>query len=362
MLTRPQLEEQFRCTYPDNVSSETKKRRLKDITALQSMIAAAKADNALSYGGTEERLVIFTTKQNEQVAIQYPGKESVNTNPDKVCPYDFRPKIILEDGTVVKDMAFFDMWSVVESMAAGYRDFIRLLSAVFFKMGRMLIHSDVTKQYSYSVLSATGEVLGTGSRELSWFQLELDEEILQSLQFHIPEITLDDGTVISFEAFVYFFEMLLQNEDSKYYYKKHNLSSGRIPTSDSMLLLVSYYLGSTSLATLLQRYVSGFGVAKCNTYEIPNATGGLIQIVNPKEKVLEYLDNLGLVYRISATRRIAGRSISMSIAIDSKKVAVVSEYDEERMHILADNGWNAFLLEDLVNTEVFARFCAAIAD
>ncbi len=46
----------------------------------------------------ERRLLLYTTRGNEQIYIQYPGKETLGTDPEKIRPWDFRPKAIREDG------------------------------------------------------------------------------------------------------------------------------------------------------------------------------------------------------------------------------------------------------------------------
>lgn len=360
MFSRPQLENYFRCKYPDSVSALTQERRAKDINALQSLIKDAREETPLQYGQLEERLFLFTTKAGERVAIQYPGKESVNADEAKICPYDFRPKIILADGTVVKDMAFVDMWGVIEELAAGYKDFIKFISAFFFRMGRMLLHTEVTEDYRYITLDQDGNEVSSGHRQLNWYRMVLDDEVLNSLPIHIPEIVLDDGTVISLEAFFYFFEMLLQNEDSKYFYKKRNLSSGRIQTSDSMLLLSSYFLGYTSLSTLLQRYISGFGVAKCPITEIPSATGNLIEIVKPRSVISEYLDTHNISYTSPATVRIEGRSISVVFKLSGSNLAILSSYDAAKAELLHGAGWQVFYLDTLIGDSEFNQFTEAV--
>ena len=326
MLSIPALEAHFSCTYPNTVSADTLVKRQKDIDELQALVARSKAEHSLRYGEKEERVVLFTTRIGEKIAIQFPGKESAAANADKQRPFDFRPKIITANGTVIKDMAFVDLWGVVEGLAHNHYAIIKVLSALFFRMGRMLLHDAVAEDYDYYVLDANNTVTASGTRHLS---------------------------AISFEAFIYFFEMLLHNEDSKYYYIKGNLSSGRIQTSDSMLQLSSYFNNTTSLSTLLQRYISGFGVAKCPLNEIYSATGGLVTIVNRREQTLNILTEGSIDYRLNSSIRIQGESISVAIKIPSKQIVILRHPDEHSENNLTQAGWTVFDWDTLVDQTTF---------
>lgn len=349
MFSIRDLENLYKCTYPNVVSDATLSMRQKDINAFQAIVSQAGVEHDLHYGVKEERLVLFTTQRGEQIAIQYPGKESVPTKDGKVRPFDFRPKIITASGLVIKDMAFVDLWGVVENLAHDHRAIIKVLSALFFRMGRMLVHQADENDYPYTILDADGQELASGTRHLSWHKLSMSKEICDSFNLHIPEITLDDRSTISFEAFIYFFEMLLQNEDSKYFYIKGNLSSGRIQTSDSMLQLSSYFNGTTSLSTLLQRYISGFGVAKCPLDEIHSATGGLVTIVNRREQILSLLNARQLPYRTNAVISRQGKRALTAIKVLEPQIAILRHPASDSETFLSQLGWHVFDLDSLVD-------------
>lgn len=112
----------------------------------------------------------------------------------------------------------------------------------------MTIHQLDETDYPYEIIDADGNVCDSGSRTISWYALRLEQDIIDTFDYLAPTLHINNAPYISLEAFVYFFEMILHNEDSKYYDKKGNLSSGRIPTSDSMLLLSSNLIGKTSFS------------------------------------------------------------------------------------------------------------------
>ena len=351
-LTRLELANRMRCQYPNRVTDDTQSKRMCDIVALQTLIGTSINTNDLSYGGKEEILLLFHTQKDEKIAIQYPGKESSLAN-NKRRPYDFRPKIILTDGRMVRDLNFSDLWQLLESVGRNCNDLLKSIAALFFQMGRMTMHSLVDEAYEYSIVAPDGSVVDSGTRQLNWYKLSIPEEIIDSFNFNALEVPIDDDISISFEAFALFFEMILQNEDSKYYDKKHNLQSGRIPTSDSMLLLASNLNGCTPVSTLLQRFVDGYGIAKCKIDEITPATSDLIEIVDRKTDLINYLDTESIVYRQNSAITVNGTHISVTLKIPSCKIAILTKKDAEKVRLLESRDWKVFSISDISADEVY---------
>lgn len=355
MYTIEQLENLLKCTYPSQVSVDTQNKRLKNIQAIQALIGEAKRSNRLVYQSAEERLHIFTTQAGEKVYIQYPGKESSLTG-DKHRPYDFRPKIITADGQELRDLVFADMWRIVEDLNTEHHRILKLMATLFFRLGRMTLHRDVEQEYICESLDANGNVVYTTNRHLRWFQFDIGADIMESLNFHAEGLHVDEGITISLEAFLCFFELLLQNEDSKYYDKKGDLTSGRIPTSDSMLLLSATLLGHIKLSVLLQRFVSGFGIAHCGISEIEPATDGLVRIVDRKSDISGYFDSHNIAYRSGSYITIRGQRYRALLKTTTPKVAVLASMPEEAELELRGAGWNVFDINTLTEDTEYRSF------
>ena len=352
-----ELEENLKCTYPTSVSAETQERRMTNINALQNLVSSAIDERGLRYGALEERLHLFTTKAGEKVFIQYPGKESILLGPNQ-RKYDFRPRIMAADGSMVRDLVFADMWSLVEDLNSQIHSLLKSMACLFFRMGRMTIHRLKKANYPYEIIDASGSVCEKGSRTLNWYSLDLEQGVIDTFDYLAPALHVNNDTSISLEAFIYFFEMILHNEDNKYYDKKGNLSSGRIPTSDSMLLLSSNLIGKTSLSELLQRFVSGFGVAKCLVGEIGDATEGLVKIVDRKKELANYLSEKGISYRESSNITVRGNSYGVVIKTSSPRVAILRRNDPVAKGALESARWEVYSLDDLLADEAFEIFCS----
>lgn len=352
MLSIRDLEARLGAVYSPVLNSVALERRKSNIEAFTQLVGHAIQENTLLYSQTEERLELFYTQHGECICIQYPGRESANSG-DKMRRYDFRPKIISRDGELIRDMAFVDMWSVVEKINIRHHDILNSLAALFFRLGRMLDHVETAGTYNTKLIAMDGSISQGVPRQLRWNMLVLDEDVIESLNYNIGEIQIDDGNMISFEAFIYFFDLLMQNEDCKYYDKKGDYSSGRITTSDSMLLLSSYLNGKTALATLLQRYVSGFGVAKCKTSEIQPATGGLIKLIDRKKDIKRELENSGVRYVSSGCITLNGIKIDIAIKVPAFRIAFLSSSTSENVALLRASGWTTYTFEELVPQDVF---------
>lgn len=352
MLNLPQLESAMKTNYPSSISSTTQKKRKENIDAIWSLIDSQKDKHNLQYGEHEARLEIFHTVARETISIQFPGKESIEIG-EKYRPYDFRPKIQTSDGTVLRDFVFKDMWSLVEQINTTHPNMLKTLATLFFQLGRMTNHTLTTEKYRYVLLDANGKEISSSTESITWNKLTIRKDILESLNFFIPLVHIDEETAISFEAFLYFFDMILQNEDSKYYYKKENLTSGRIQTSDSMLLLVSYFSKHTSLSTLLQRYVSGFGVGKCLSCEIEPATDNLVKLVNRKEELQEYLTDIDINYTINRPITVEGERIQTALKTNSPQIAILNESVSSKKEKLESRNWQVFDFESATDPEYY---------
>ena len=352
MLNLPQLEAAMKTNYPSSISNTTQKKRKENIDAIWTLIDSQKGQNHLQYEEHEARLEIFHTAAGEIISIQFPGKESIEIG-DKNRPYDFRPKIQTSNGTILRDFVFKDMWSLVEQINETHPDMLKTLATLFFQLGRMTNHTLTTEEYRCVLFDANGRETSTSIESITWNKLTISDEVLESLNFFIPSVNIDADTSISFEAFLYFFDMILQNEDSKYYYKKRNLTSGRIQTSDSMLLLVSHFRRHTSLSTLLQRYVSGFGVGKCLSCEIEPATDNLVKLVNRKEELQEYLTDIDISYTINSPITVEGERIQTALKTNSPQIAILNEADSSKREKLESRNWQVFDFESAIDSEYY---------
>ena len=68
-------------TYNNASNKRAKEMRTENINYFSSL-----SRNSLKFNEVERRLLLYVTKDNEKIYIQYPGKETISSNDSKVRP------------------------------------------------------------------------------------------------------------------------------------------------------------------------------------------------------------------------------------------------------------------------------------
>ena len=83
--------------------------------------------DGLKYDEKEMMVKLYKTYSDEELFLQYPGKESIRNNPK---PRDFRPKLLIKNGTG-PDLSFGDVWAAFFDMLKKYsvtdKDFLKAI-------------------------------------------------------------------------------------------------------------------------------------------------------------------------------------------------------------------------------------------
>lgn len=242
----------------------------------------------LSYQKKERQILIHTTDSGERIFLQYPGKESIRKD-DKQRPWDFRPRLYRsQDKNHHFDMSFGDMLKTICGAAdalenKGKKDILRIFAAILYRMAFMLDH---TKIESFS--AATRDVTYKNNKELRYsgertqkysalFKYQPKEQILKHITKEYPQ-----WGEMSFEGFLFYYELLAWNEDCKYYYQNHYIKNskgwingkGRLNTLLTGIRIVGYLLGDISLPDLINRF--SMGISPALPDEVMRVCGGLV--------------------------------------------------------------------------------------
>jgi hypothetical protein len=280
VLTIPELKSALNARYSTSTKyhDSVRERRQGNI---DSFLAINR--DGLQYDSLEHRVLLHTTKCDERLFVQFPGKESP-VNRKKPMPYDFRPKIQYADGAILKDASFSDIWDILENVGKVHNGYLCLVAALIFRLGHMYDYSQITHNYECEALSITGGEIETiricDSVKLCWRYVDLSDDVWYSLNGLFDGLIKLGGKPISFEAFIWYIDLLFQNEDCKYYYrnrgKKKKLEHGRVQSCKSILLVIDYLKGNQSISALLGGFISGNGVANFKTSEYSVVTDGIV--------------------------------------------------------------------------------------
>lgn len=243
----------------------------------------------LEFEKKEKQVLIYTTRAGEKIFIQYPGKESKRKN-GKKRPWDFRPRLYgPQDDNHHFDMSFGDMIKTICDAAdalvsKGKKDILRIFAAILYRMAFMLDH---TKIESFN--TTTRDVIYKNSKELKYsderaqifsaiFKYQPKEQILKHITKEFPQ-----WGKMSFEGFLFYYELLAWNEDCKYYYQNHYIKNnrgwintkGRLNTLLTGIRIVGYLLGDISLPDLINRF--SMGISPALPDEVIRVCGGLVK-------------------------------------------------------------------------------------
>lgn len=273
-------------------------KRKSNIESFVCMIQDAKRKNQnLLYDKEVNRMVLYKTSQNEKICIQFPGKESSQTPNTK--PFDFKPLILRDDGHEIKDMLFSDMFNILSQIKDD--ELLKQLALIIFRISRLTLHDFVDKD-SYQETNNLDNIhifehssaASNTALSLNWHKLKLKYEekcidnatqkaLQQIISFPRSLNIFDDkeepikNQSFSLEAFLYFIDLLMLNEDIKYNYKQKNAKtkkhkkieyytklsqSGRKGTSDIMLGVIFFLLKKITLPIFLQKLVKARGVIR----------------------------------------------------------------------------------------------------
>ena len=239
----------------------------------------------LTYKKKEKQTLIYSTRSGEKLFIQYPGKESARKD-EKKRPWDFRPRLYSrQDAKHHFDMTFGDMLRVICDTAdaldkKGKREILRIFAALLYRMAFMLDHVQINTfdTIERNVIHENTLSSKRMVRLPKIFKYQPNKKIIDFIAKQRPR-----WGNMSFEGFVFYYELLVWNEDCKYYYRNHYIKKnkewindkGRVNTLLTGIRILGYLLADISLPDLLNGFSMGISPAKPD--EIIRICGGLVK-------------------------------------------------------------------------------------
>lgn len=270
------FEEKLELTFDlKELNKESKEKRLFNISSFSKLDRS----KPLEFSKIERKLLLHTTINNEKIYIKYPGKESARANRKR--PLDFRPVCLSSTGIWSKDLSFGDIWDDITTMHNKDKDALCKLAALFFRMAYMIDYVKTEEELEYEDIDiSTNKIINSGKISIQWYKPMFSTELLQYLENALGKIR-----DLSLEAYLFYNELLVQNEDCKYYYrnqteeigKEWNMKNGRINTILSHLSVIEYLQKKLTFSQITMRFQRGMGVAPMPIKEIVSVTNGIIK-------------------------------------------------------------------------------------
>lgn len=281
ILSNDELKNELKIDYSSGtVNKNSLEIRKKNIEAFNAICR-----EGLKYKKKENRILLYETLNNEKIYIQLPGKESIE-KPE--MPLDFRPKVQLSNGDMAFDLSFGAIWDILDEIGKNHNAYLSYVAAIFFRLGYMVDYLAVTEYYkSFIIDIVSGEETQLQEEEkvkLSWYRINLSNDVWYTLNDRIGWIELENGKKISFEGFIKLVDLLFQNEDCKYYYKNvvidkkenYRLNNGRNNSSAANLLILNYLEGNVKISKLLDAFQKSRGVPSFRKKDYSIVTDGIV--------------------------------------------------------------------------------------
>lgn len=210
----------------------------------------------LRHGIEERRVLLHTTKAEERVYIQYPGKETEEPGKRK-NELDFRPKLLTREGKLLDDQSFGDVWDALKH-GLGDPSRLKLARAVATLLFRMAYMTDFERSGSDVTLETSTFGLGLYAHD----PVEKEAAFRPFWRYRPPEAVVERlgrrlGQIggMSLDGFLHYNQLLAWNEDCKYVgpqeegsAPQHRKGSNNILTHVRVIGLLT---GDVELSTLL---------------------------------------------------------------------------------------------------------------
>ncbi len=241
----------------------------------------------LAFRKGTKQILITKTQSNEEVLIQYPGKETARNN-DKTRPWDFFPRI-KTDNKYGSDLDFKAIWDILfdglQILIDVNPEWATVLATVFYRMAFMNDHLLATtphrttiRQLSYNDDGQETTIHDEIEEILPLYKYSPVKQMLQNISSISPS-----WGGMSFEAFLHYNDLLAWNEDCKYYYRMQQTKpdtwireTGRVNTLLTHLSIIGYVSGKIQFSDVCIKFARGKGVAPATREEILRVCNGYI--------------------------------------------------------------------------------------
>lgn len=261
----------------------------------------------LENGRLEKRLLMYKSLLEEAIYIEYPGKESTKAYETRekknlLNPNDFRPELYTNDGEVLAKMSFVDIIeALVEYNQKHDKETMQRMAALIVKIAfmkgykqRELVHP------SHKIIvhpDKTREAMEEKSEDLIerfFFPVNKDtKEYLQTWdKIRLPSRHHEKKIEVSIEGFLYYLDILAQQEDCKYYYKEKSkggktmdVKVGRINNLLTVVNVIDRLINDRpygDIVSALGRYVRPISAR-----DIESVTGGIIKVIPEVDSIIE---------------------------------------------------------------------------
>lgn len=250
--------------------SLTRQRRQENIDWVRQLDL-----KGLSYNKTERQVSVMTTGQGERIAIQYPGKESIQGRKKWKNDWDFRPKLVKRDNV---DLTFEQIWDPLfddlrQLSGENRRQVGSVLATLYYRIAYMVDYSKSLEDRYPTKTIQVGPSLVEGASSNS-----IDVGPFWAYRPPSPAVDFVASVVpkwagMSFEAFLHYNSLLAWNEDMKCLAKFDGEWSagdprGRINTLLTYIRVIGFIVDEVKPSALLGGFARLRGMSMAEPDEV----------------------------------------------------------------------------------------------
>lgn len=260
----------------------------------------------LKNGELEKRLIMYKTFLEETIYIEYPGKESTKEYESKelknmMNPNDFRPELHLPDGSITAKLSFVDISEALVEYAWTHDiATMQMLAAMIIRLAFMREYKKVKLVHPSQLIRYVGKTPIEEPIEnkdvIERYFLPINSELKSILamwdKINLPSRHHEKKLEVSIEGFLYYLDILAQQEDCKYYYtrkskgqKSIDIGIGRINNLLTVVNVIDRLITNRPYGDIIGSM--GRYVRPIKRSEFERVTGGLVTITTMVDNITE---------------------------------------------------------------------------
>lgn len=353
------------CHYPITPSMATSRCYKNNTLALENLINAEcrRHFNYTSGRAKEEMVVLYTTSLNEKIGYLLSGEHVDNPAFSKTYHevYEFSPRIVSSDGTMLRALSYEDIWDFYYQISETDVGLVPIVATLFFYLGRLLSRA-YTEQECECKVSARrpNQPPKQESASINWEKFSVDTAALSALNAMIGEVSISEDTAISFEAFLYYWDLQFLKDDYLALRLERAHVPRRIAISDMAILYADYYLGGISTGQLLRRISSGASSVNATPEEIELSTATAIEVSDRVRDLHDFMSKEGIAFKRGVQVKFDGEKYRAIFQIPKGKVYIFRWLDEGLKKTCRSAGWHAFSAFQLDDDDCYEQIIEMI--
>lgn len=297
------------------------------------------------YDHPEQSVCLYTTSKGEKISYCCNGR-SYHEADGRYLPI-IRTCVTDQNGSEIDFINIRDIWNMFYGLSEKDISLVACVALVYYHLQLKDDHFKSYKQVSISDIN--------GVLDIPWVLPQFDDDIILSLNEMIGDISVGRHGSISFEAFIYYWELEFSRQATLRQASRYEYHDKRLELFKTMIWIAGYYMGTVSYGDLLFLIKEGLpGIIGITPELLSIVTKGAVH--DAETEIKKILMDEGIEFLKRSSMMIGRGRVSYLICIPGAKVFLLrkrlSAY-EERM--LEETDWRAVSLSEIKDRASFDR-------